>query len=253
MKVILPLAGYATRLYPLTENLPKALLKINGTPILEHVLEKVLNVPEVDEIFIVSNDKFYSQFIGWLDEFKSKTDLKIKIHVLNDNTKSNEDRLGAVGDINFAVKEGGIDSDVLMLAGDNVFGFDLNCLKNLAKEKNSSVLAGFDLKDPKKLAKKFGVVLIDDNYKVTGFEEKPQHPKSSLAATMIYYLKKEDIKLLAGFYDQSFPDNWGEFAKYLAESKELYCLVFEETWFDIGNKEQYEEVNKLAEEGKLNI
>ena len=174
MKVILPVAGYATRLYPLTENQPKALLKLGPKLMVEHILDKLKSIEEIDQIFLVTNEKYYQNFVDWANNYNSP-----KIKVLNDGTTSNEDRLGAVGDVNFAIEKGNIDDDVIVIAGDNLFGLDMQRFINFSKEKDSSVFAAFDLKDPQKLAKKFGTVEIDENFKVIGFEEKPEHPKSS--------------------------------------------------------------------------
>ena len=238
MKVILPVAGYATRLYPLTENFPKALLKIGNKPMLEHILDKLNPIKEIDEIFVVTNNKFYTQFSKWANEYKSE---KI-ITVVNDGTMSNEDRLGAVGDVNFAIDKGNIDGDVIVIAGDNLFGLDMQKFVNFSKEKDSSVFAAYDLKNPSLLAKKFGTVEVDDNCKVIGFEEKPEHPKTALAATMIYLILQRDLYQINNCLQEKNPDNWGEFARYLIEKSGMHCLHFDEYWYDIGGLEQYKEV-----------
>ena len=245
MKVILPVAGYATRLYPLTENQPKALLKLGPKLMVEHILDKLRSIEEIDEIFLVTNEKYFQNFVDWAKNYNSP-----KIKVLNDGTRSNDDRLGAVGDVQFAIEKGNIDDDLFVIAGDNLCGLDLKKLVNFSDEKNSSVFAAKDIPD-KSILCKMGIVEIDDDQKVLGFEEKPEHPKSSLAATMIYLIKRSDLHFVNECLSECNPDNWGTFASYLASKTALYCLSFDEYWFDIGNLDQYNEVNELFNRGEL--
>jgi glucose-1-phosphate thymidylyltransferase len=119
--VIIPAAGYATRLYPLTKDKPKALLVVKGKPILEHIIRRIEELPGVESITIVSNAVFYPAFAQWLKGFKSK----IPLAVIDDGTKSNEDRLGQIGDIQLAIEKAGIDDDLLLVSGDNLFNFSL--------------------------------------------------------------------------------------------------------------------------------
>jgi glucose-1-phosphate thymidylyltransferase len=121
MKALILAAGYATRMYPLTENQPKPLLKVGKSSIIEHQLKRLKELPEVEEIFIVTNARFYDQFRIWLNNFTYPK----KITLINDGTLSKDDRLGAVGDINFSLKEAEINGDMLVLAGDNLFEDDL--------------------------------------------------------------------------------------------------------------------------------
>ncbi len=242
MKALILAAGYATRLYPLTKETPKPLLPVGGIPMIEHILFRIVEVPEVDEVFIVTNDKFYSQFREWSGSYRSKK----RIKVINDGTKSNEDRLGAIGDIDFVIKQQKVKDDLLVIAGDNLFEFSLVHLNNFFKERGTSVIAACDLLEKSRLAKKFGVVETDKNMKIVGFEEKPAEPKTTLAATACYIFTKDDVvELERCIAEHHKPDNLGDFIKWLSERKHVHGFIFSERWFDIGSHDQYEEVNRL--------
>lgn len=240
MKAIVLAAGYSTRLYPLTLNQPKPLLKVAGKPMLEHIMFRIEEVDDINGIFIVTNDKFYPHFLEWVKNYRSNK----KINIINDGTKKNEDRLGAVGDIHFVIKNEKIDDDVLVIAGDNLFEFSLDHMNIFFNEKKSPVVALSDVKD-KELAKKYGIVDLDEKEKIIGFEEKPNEPKSTLASTACYIFSKEDLEILEKSISQGKkPDNLGDFIKFLSEKKHVYGFVFSERWFDIGSKEQLDKADK---------
>ncbi len=240
MKAIILAAGYATRLYPLTLDRPKPLLPVGGRPIIEYILDKIQEIDDVDEVFVVTNNKFFTHFEEWKKGYRSAGH-EIKIKIINDGTMTNEDRLGAVGDLKLVVEKERIDEDLLVVAGDNLFEFSIMPLHGLSLEKKASVLALYDLKDPEKLANKFGVVVIDDEMKVIDFEEKPPKPKSSLTATVVYVITKDDLGLLKGFFGSGkVPDNIGEMIRFLSTKSTVYGMPFKEGWVDIGGKAEYE-------------
>lgn len=244
MKALILAAGYATRLYPLTLNQPKPLLKVAGKPIISYIFEKLEEIGKIaaiDTIYVVTNNKFYSHFLDWSRSINSK----IPVKIINDGTLSNEDRLGAVGDISFAVKKENISDDLFVLAGDNLFNFSLTEMLNLFKQRKTSIIAG------RKAAKedisgKLGNILLDASNKIIGFEEKPQNPKSEIASTAIYLFNKDDLKELNNCLNQKF-DNSGDFIRHLSEKKEVYCYLLDSQnhkCFDIGSKEIYEQAEK---------
>ena len=244
MKCIILAAGYSTRLYPLTLDIPKQLIKIGSKFMIEHILDKLRHIDEIEEVIIVSNNKFYQQFLEWKKEF----DFNKQLTIINDNTNCNEERLGAVGDMHFTVSSKNIDEDVLIIGGDNLFETDLTEMIELFKKTNSPVVAARDLEDPEKLANKFGVILTDENQKIVDFEEKPPKPKSSLASTCIYLYTKDDINEFERcIKENKKPDNTGDFLKYLLSKKDVYCYCFNEPWYDIGSHEELKEVNEIYE------
>ena len=242
IKALILAAGYATRLHPLTENQPKPLLKVAGVPIVEHILKKLETQEKIDEIFIVTNNKFYGHFNVWLMDFNASK----KVKIINDGTVSNEDRLGAVGDINYVLKEEHINDDLLVIAGDNLFGFSLSHFINQFNIKKNSIVALHDLKDKDKVKNKFGVAILNqDSSQVIDFEEKPSEPKSTLAATACYVFHKEDLKLVERAVERGKADNPGDLVKFLVKESEVQGYVFEDHWFDVGSIEclkQAEEV-----------
>ncbi len=250
MKAIILAAGYATRLYPLTLEKPKSLLKIGRKNMIEHIISRVEQLADVDEIYIVSNQKFYDDFLNWSHSYRSKKPIKI----INDMTSSNQDRLGAVGDIRYAIEKETIDDDVLVIAGDNLFEFSLNEFYDFFKEKKSCVVALYDIEDKKKASGKYGVVIIDENNRILEFEEKPKEPKTSLVSTACYIFSKEHIKLLEKCIEENIAlDNLGDFIKWLIEKKDVYGFVFNENWFDIGSPEELREVKQHYRKKGTNI
>ena len=243
MKAILPCAGYATRLYPLTENQPKALLEVRGRPILSHIVSKIEEIKDVDEIIVVTNDKFHSHFSEWA----KSADSKIPIKVINDRTTSNETRLGQIGDINLVLKNEKINDDVLVVAGDNLFNFSLLPAHNLFVQKNKFLNALYDVKSIES-AKELGIAEIDKNSKLTGFVEKPREPPSTLASLGIYFIPQHEVSLIKKYLDEgNNPDKMGFFIEWMLRNAEVYSHVYHEKWFDIGWLESLEEARREFE------
>lgn len=237
MKCVILCAGYATRLYPLTLAKPKPLLPIRGAPLLDYIIKKLRDLEDIDEIFIVTNDKFYYPFVWWLQNLDLR--IKDKIEILNDGTNNNENRLGALGDLKFVIDSKKIDSDVLVILGDNHFNFELRNFVDFFKKVNESVVGVIPL--DKDRLRNFGVVSINEDNKISEFQEKPEQPKSNLASTGIYLFKKEDLK----FIDECLKDSLnkegpGYLIKHLAERKSAHAYKFDGWWFDVGSKEEYE-------------
>lgn len=240
MKAIILAAGYGTRLYPLTKDKPKPLLKVAGRPIIDHITRKVEEVEDVDEIFVVTNDKFYNYFVGWSAEFDSK----IKIKVINDKTTSNKDRLGSLGDVNFVIEQEDIKESILIVAGDNLFEFSLKEFAESHKEHNKSAVALYDVQD-KELAKHYGIVGVNVENRMIEFEEKPSEPKSTLASTGVYIYPPHVLSMFREFvkkYKNS--DKAGNFLEWLHKKEHVYCYITEKKWFDIGTLDQLEKARK---------
>ncbi|MBN2457718.1 nucleotidyltransferase family protein [Candidatus Woesearchaeota archaeon] len=241
MKAIILAAGYGTRLYPLTFDRPKPLLPIGGKPMIDYIIKKIDEIEDVDTIYVVTNDRYYERFVEWNRNSETRADIMI----INDHTKTNEERLGAVGDMELVISSEKIDDDLVVIAGDNLFEFSLVRLNELFSEKGSSVMALCDLGDPAKLARKFGTAVIDEDCLVIDFEEKPEKPKSSLCATVCYILKRSDLLMLSRFINsKDRPDNIGEIIRFLITKTKVYGFPFKESWVDIGGKKEYEEANK---------
>lgn len=257
MKALILAAGYATRLYPLTLNWPKPLLKVGNKAIIEYILEKINEADEIDEVFVVTNNKFYPSFAAWADKINRGKQIKCgkqvkekKIKIINDGTLSNEDRLGAIGDIDFAIQKESIDDDLLVIAGDNLFGFSLQNFVDFFVRNGSSIAAFHNLKDLEKVRGKYGVGILDGT-KIIDFEEKPMEPKSSLAATACYLFSKKDLPKIRMFKETSNADAPGNFIKYLAQNSEAYGFVFDDCWYDIGSFESLKEAEENLQSNEI--
>lgn len=239
MKGLILAAGYGTRLYPLTLDRPKPLVKVGGQTILERLLRKFEAIQDCDEVYVVTNDKFYEMLVKWA---KTKT-FSVEITVINDMTTSNETRLGAIGDINLVFEKAKPSDDVLIVAGDNLFEFDIKDFVSFAGDKGKFSVALYDVNDMK-LAQKYGIVSLDDNMKVDAFEEKPAEPKSTLASTGIYYFPKDKLDMMADYMKTDLiKDQPGNFVKWVSEEDEVYGYVFSQGWYDIGDKVSLEKAD----------
>lgn len=246
MIALIPAAGYATRLYPLTQNSPKALLEVGNKPLIEHVVEKILEVKQVKKIVVVSNHVFFDQFKTWSKKFQPNS--SVPIVVLNDGSISNENRLGAVGDWWFGIeKENLTGHDFLSVSSDNLFNFPITRMLPLYGNGKNSVIAVFDLNNRSE-AQKMGVVKIDAKNKVVDFVEKPKDSPSTLASIGIYIFKAEHVLLIKKYLEEgNSPDKQGFFLEWLYRRVPIFGFVYNkpsDKWFDIGTLETLEEVRK---------
>lgn len=242
MKILLLAAGYATRLYPLTLNRPKPLLPLADRPVIEFIFDLIEPLKEVDEVFIVTNQRFYPDFEEWGRNFSSSK----KICVVDDGTTSNETRLGATGDIEFVVEKRDIKDDLVVLAGDNLFKADLSLFVGFSISKRPFVTIGlYDVKDLA-LARKYGIVSIDKNNRIIDFKEKPANPASTLAAMCLYFFPKEKLEIIREYLKtDTAKDAPGYFLEWLYKKESVFGYVFKNgKWFDIGDKKSYEEADK---------
>lgn len=241
MKSIILAAGYATRLYPLTKDRPKALLPINDKPILNYILDELTTIKEIDKVIIVSNHKFYNHFVEW----KENISCDVKITVIDDNTVSDDDKLGAVGDIDLVIDKCNIKEDTLVIAGDTFFTFSLKDFYEYYKTKNSDCILTKKIEQKEEL-KRMGVVQLDENQKVIGMEEKPQQPKSDIAAFAGYIYTKESVALVRKYLDEgNNKDAPGFFPSWLHTRKDIYAYIFDGECYDIGTPSSYKQVNEL--------
>lgn len=242
MEVLILAAGYATRLYPLTLNWPKPLLQVGKCTILEHIFHKIQELDNVERVFIVTNSTFARHFQEWVDNFR----FTISIDVVDDKTTSNENRLGAIRDIDYVIKQKDIDDDLLVIGGDNLFEFSLREFVEFSvKRWPSSCIALYDIGDLKK-ATLYGVVKIDETARVIGFREKPKDPDSSLIATCIYYFPKEKLGFLNRYLSCSMKvDAPGNYIKWLGENDSVYGFVFKDGWYDIGDIESLKQADEF--------
>lgn len=240
MKALILAAGYGTRLYPLTENKPKALLDVKGKPIINYIVEKLNKGEEIEEIFIVTNNVFYKDFVAWKKTIESVHPLII----INDMTEQNGKRLGSVGDIDFVIEQKNIKEDLLVIASDNLFSFNIKDIIAFFKEKKSTIVGVFDTKDESRITNKLGCVSIDKNSKIISFEEKPAKPKSTLASMCCYIFPKEDLHWIEAAMHEKHFDRAGDLIKFVITKKPVYAFQFSGYWYDIGCFDEYNMVNQ---------
>lgn len=243
MKALILAAGYATRLYPLTLDRPKALLPIAGKAIIDYIVNQIETIDSIDELVVISNHKFFPHFSKWSEERQSRLSIKI----LNDNTTDDSNKLGAIGDIQFAIDTLGIDDDLLIMAGDNIFTFELNNYYNAFLSKKSDMILVKEMDNPNDL-RRMANVETDSEGRVIGMEEKPENPKTNLAAFASYIYKKDTVPLIKQYLDEgNNPDAPGFFPSWLYKIKSLYAYKFTGECYDIGTHESYKEVNEIFE------
>lgn len=241
MKTIVIAAGYATRLYPLTENFPKPLLEIGNDTILGRLIKDIDGIDAIDEHIIVSNHKFAHHFEAWAKARQTRCPIRI----LDDGTETNETRLGAVRDLLMAIKRCHVEDDMLVVAADNLLDFSLKGFVEAAYSQGTSMLMCYEEPELKKL-QRTGVLEVDDNMRVLSMEEKPQVPKSHWAVPPFYVYLKADLPLIRTCLDHGCgSDAPGNLARYLSGQTILHAWPMPGSRFDIGSLDTYAEAKKL--------
>ena len=238
MKCLILAAGYATRLYPLTENFPKPLLKVGEKTILDWLIDDIDGAGLVDEYIVISNHKFAPHFEAWAREHS------LPITVVDDGTSTNETRLGAVCDMQFAVEKLGIDDDLLVIAGDNVLDFSLTAFIRYAEEKGTSCTMRYWEEDVKRL-RKSGISEIGEGDVLLSLEEKPETPKSNWCTPPFYFYKREDARRIReAIADGCGTDAPGSLVAWMCRHAVLHSMEMPGSRYDIGNLESYEAVKR---------
>jgi glucose-1-phosphate thymidylyltransferase len=245
VNAIILAAGYATRLRPLTDTWAKELLPVGGRPIIDRIVDALSAVDEITAVHVVTNARKADAFRTWAEG------RDVIVH--DDGTTSNEDRLGAIGDMQFVIDHAGLDDDLLVIAGDNLFEFSLPEFVSFWRGKGrASAVAVRDV-GSLELAAQYGIVALDSDARVTDFVEKPADPPSTLAAIATYLFHREHAALIRGYLADGQPgDQPGRFVAWLQQREPVYGWVFDSTWYDIGNHEQLLEAdNQMRVEAGL--
>lgn len=238
MKCLMLAAGYATRLYPLTKNFPKPLLKVGGKAILDWLIEDIDSLGAVDTYVAISNHRFAPAFESWAKEKAQR------VLVVDDGTETNETRLGAVRDIQFAIDALGLDDDLLIIAGDNLLDFSLTELLRYAREKGTACVMRYFEPSVEKL-RKTGVAEVDEAGRILRMEEKPAEPKSHWCVPPFYVLRREDVPLVKkGIESGCGTDAPGSFIAWLSAQTAVHAMEMPGRRYDIGNLESYEAVQR---------
>lgn len=236
MVAIVLAAGYGTRLYPLTENTPKALLPVGERTILGH-LEKKIAAPGlgIQKGILVSNHRFAEKFSAWA----AQPGHPVRWTVLDDGSTSDDNRLGSMGDLVFAIKAEKVEDDLLVLGSDNLFEDGLAGLVEFARKKGAPTLGTYELPD-RALATQYGVLSADAQQRITKFEEKPAQPESALISTAAYFFPRKAVGgVLEYVSSQTATDKLGSFISWLVTREPVYAYRFHGSWFDIGDIASY--------------
>lgn len=243
MKAIILAAGYATRLYPLTENFPKPLLEVGGQTILDHLLDQLETIPDIDRCHLITNHRFHTHFTTWAQRRISR----LPFDILDDGTTSNDDRLGAVGDIQFAIDTCRIADDILVLAADNILQFSLRDFVEACKTRPAPCVCVRRIEDPED-RKRRGIAVIDEHNRIIDFEEKPSQPKSEWGVPPFYIYPKTALPRIKTYLESGgIADAPGHFLVYLHKVETVYAYKITGEILDIGNHESLAEARAFFE------
>lgn len=244
MKIIVLAAGYATRLYPLTLNQPKPLLPVAGQPMIEHVLDCLKPVKEIDHVYVVTNEKFAGHFEKWASQYEANH-AGLPISVVNDHSTDDSNKLGAIGDMHLVITQAGIDDDIVVVAGDNLFSKLLEGFSEFCRARNAPVLGVYDVGNLEEI-KKYNAIETDATSRITFFEEKPKEPKSTITGIALYYYPQWSLDLIKQYIAEgNNPDQPGLMIQWLYPRTPVYIWRVPGIWFDIGSKETLEEANHI--------
>ena len=242
MKALVLAAGYATRLYPLTLDKPKALLEVGGKPMLDRVVERLLPMG-VDGTVVVTNAKFTPHFEAWAAGRDGVT-------IVNDGTTSNDDRLGAIGDIGFVLDRLGIDEELVVVAGDNLFGSDVSRFAAYGREVDAPVIALHDVGDHSRM-QEYNQIEVDSEGRIVFFEEKPANARTTLAGVALYYYPRRALPLIRQYLAEgNNPDQPGRLVEWLYTRTAFYTWLLPGEWYDIGSAETLEEADRIFSQSR---
>ena len=240
MKAVILAGGYATRLYPLTRDRPKHLLEVDGRPLLELLLER-LPLGELDAVYVVTNAKFADRFREWAESYPAD------VIVLDDGTTSEEDRLGAIGDLQLVIESEDLDEDLIVAAGDNIFTERLDDFARFGRERDAAAIAVYDVGDLEAM-KQLSSIGVDADSRLVTFEEKPEQPESTLAGIALYFYPRAILPLVGQYLAEgNNPDQPGRLVGWLYRRTPVYAWRVPGRWFDIGTPETLAEAERLFE------
>jgi glucose-1-phosphate thymidylyltransferase len=237
VRAVILAAGYATRLYPLTLDRPKALLPVGGRPILEHLLDRLDEVRGLDEIHVVTNSRFAGAFREWAGGRG--------VRILDDGTADEQTRLGAIGDLELAIRTEAIDDDLLVLAGDNLFSESFAPFAEFGREKGSPALGVYDVGDLDIIRGRYNAIELDGDDRVVFFEEKPERPTSTLTGIALYFYPPASLPLVSRYLEEgNNPDQPGRLVQWLYPQTPVYAWRVPGRWYDIGSEETLAEADR---------
>jgi glucose-1-phosphate thymidylyltransferase len=244
MKVIILAAGYATRLYPLTQTRPKPLLPVAGKPMIDYVLDNLSTIDGIERVYVVTNAKFAGQFQEWANA-REQMEPRLAFTIVNDGSTDDTNKLGAIGDLHFVLERERVDDDLIVVAGDNLFSHPLTEFGRYCREIRAPVLAVYDVGNLDEI-RKYNAITIDADRRITFFEEKPQHPSSTITGIALYYYPRHTLPLIRQYVAEgNNPDQPGRLVQWLYPRTPFFTWPVPGLWYDIGSKETLEEANRI--------
>lgn len=244
MNVIILAAGYATRLYPLTQTIAKPLLPVAGRPMIDYVLDSLAPIGGLDRIFIVTNAKFAAQFHSWAAAAGVQRP-GLNFTIVNDGSTDDSNKLGAIGDLHLVLTREHVDGDLLVVAGDNLFSNSLEGFGRFCRAKQAPVLGVYDIGCLEKM-RRYGGIHADNEGRITSFEEKSEHPTTTLASAALYFYPKAILPLIHQYIaERNNPDQPGRLVQWMYSRTPFYSWKVPGLWFDIGSRESLEEADRI--------
>ena len=251
MKLLVLAAGYATRLRPLTDNQAKPLLPVRGLPMIDRVLGSFAGSADIDHVYVVTNRRYAPNFERWAASPTAQAH-GWPIGICDDGTSTNEDRLGAIGDIHFVLNAAQVDDDLIVVAGDNLFSAPL--ASYVSEAQRLGILIGvYDVGNLELIKQYNNIALAPDPSqgqpaeRITFFEEKPAQPVSTLTAIALYHYPRQSLPLIRQYIAEgNNPDQPGRLVQWLVPRTACYAYRISGLWLDIGSKESYEAAQHLV-------
>jgi glucose-1-phosphate thymidylyltransferase len=244
MKAVILAAGYATRLYPLTLDRPKALLPVGGRPMVEHLLLQLEGMEGLDAIYLVTNSKFAGAFREWAAGWEGQ-----EVQIVDDGTGDEGSKLGAIGDLDLTIRAAAIDDDLVVLAGDNLFSESLAPFAEFGLAKRAPALGVHDVGDLDAI-RRYNAIELDEDDRLVYFEEKPEHPRSTLTGIALYFYPRESLRLVREYLEAgNNPDQPGRLVEWLYPRVPVYAWRVPGRWYDIGSAETLAEADRAFSAG----
>jgi len=244
MNAVILAAGYATRLYPLTLDRPKALLPVAGRPMVEHLLLRLEGVEGLDAIHLVTNSKFAGAFREWSAGWDGQ-----EVQIVDDGTSDEETKLGAIGDLELTIRAAAIDDDLIVLAGDNLFSESLAPFGAFARAKAAPVIGVYDVGDLEAI-RRYNSITLDEDDRLTYFEEKPEHPRTTLTGIALYFYPRKSLGVVREYLAAgNNPDQPGRLVEWLYPREPVYAWRVPGRWYDIGSAETLAEADRAFSAG----
>ena len=233
MNAVVLAGGYATRLWPITKHRPKMFLPVGEATVIDHIFADLEADERVDDVYVSTNERFADAFRDHLSESDFE---KPRLSV--EETTTEDEKLGVVGALAQLVDREGIEDDTVVVAGDNLFSFDLNEFVDYFEARGAPTVAAYDVGSADR-ASSYGIVDIEGE-RVVDFQEKPDNPPSTLVSIACYGFPVETIRLLDEYLAEgNNPDEPGWFIQWLVDRDDVYAFAFDGEWFDIGTPESY--------------